>query len=367
MRTNVGKERRALRVGLFALTGLIVLIVLVFAISERDNIFSSTFPLYTRFKSVDGLKPGAAVMLNGIKIGTVTRVRLAKDTSSYVSVEFAVQAKYREFIRTSSTAGVGQMGIIGDKMIALNVDNILGSVIKDGDTIQSGNDPGMLAILDDARGTMKKLDNTVGSLDTILSRLNKGQGSLGKLLSNDGLYNNLTQMMGTTDQMLGRATRNLDAITKTINRSAGNADQLMKDSRTLVGTLNGDLDKVTADIDGVAGNLDTITTETRRLLAALHDKNGTVGSLLHDKSLYDSLQAMSSTLRQSIRLAGSAAREFALTMRGLRNGTFGAFFNGNTDEQKELDARAKQLDEKAETLRKLEEELNRRRKNPTPP
>ncbi len=68
MKTTQGQK---IKIGLFTLSGLLVLVFAIFFIGNRKNLFSSTFNVYGTFKNVSGLQVGNNVRLAGINIGVV--------------------------------------------------------------------------------------------------------------------------------------------------------------------------------------------------------------------------------------------------------------------------------------------------------
>src|SRR5688572_25511193 len=91
------KHRRLFRVGIFVM-------------GESRNLFSDTFRISATFQTVEGLLSGAAVVINGIKVGSVTDVQLVLDTVSKVQVDMVIEEKYRDMIHTSSVAAISQLG-----------------------------------------------------------------------------------------------------------------------------------------------------------------------------------------------------------------------------------------------------------------
>jgi phospholipid/cholesterol/gamma-HCH transport system substrate-binding protein len=60
-----------IKLGIFVSLGLVVLILAIYYIGEKQLLFQSTFRLTGVFTDVGGLQPGNNVRLSGISIGTV--------------------------------------------------------------------------------------------------------------------------------------------------------------------------------------------------------------------------------------------------------------------------------------------------------
>jgi phospholipid/cholesterol/gamma-HCH transport system substrate-binding protein len=329
MITGVDRTKRTLRVGLFSLVGLIILILGVFVIGSKQNMFNKTFTVFSDFKTVQGLKSGALVTTNGIKIGTVTDVELRLDTGSYVRVTMQIDEDARKFVRTSTIASISQQGLIGDKQIELLVGTAQAPMATDGSEIKAAPATDYTAILDDARTAVKNTQNITASLDTLFLRFRRGEGTLGKFLTDDEVYLGLARVTNATERLLNQTGVQLGAVTTTLNRAAT--------------------------------NVDAITLEGQKLVADIGNGKGTVGALLYDRSLYDSLESLAGTLNTAAGSAGFAAREFGINMRGLRsNWLVGGLFKGGEEEEQNSALMTKELQIRMDELRRQKELLDAR-------
>ena len=326
------RKRRLFRVGLFSLAGFLILALGIFVIGDRRNLFSDTFRLTANFENVEGLLSGAAVVVNGIRVGSVSDVRLQIDTTSYVRVDMVIEEKYREMIRLSSVAAVSQLGIVGDKQVEIITDDYSAPIVRNGDVIAAAPPANYLAILEKADQAVQNVNNITSSLDTLFIRFRKGEGTLGKLLTDDEAYENLVGI-------------------------SASAERLFDETAAQFTQLGGILRSTATNVDG-------ITEESRKLISDLGEGKGTVGALLYDRSLYDSLESLVTNLNVTTSSAGMAAREFGINMRGLRsNWLVGGLFSGGGEAaadaalvQRELEIRREELRRQEELLRQREQE-----------
>lgn len=337
MVTGRDRSKRMLRVGLFSLTGFIILVLGVFVIGDKQNLFNKSFRVYADFQSVAGLKPGALVTVNGIKVGSVNSVELRLDTASFVRVTMMINEDSRKFVRGSTVASIAQEGLIGDKLVELIVGDATAPIVRDGDRIAAQAPTNYLAILDQARTAVKNTENITASLDTLFLRFRRGEGTLGKFLTDDEAYRSLTRAMNATERLMTETSNQLVSVTGMLGRAAG--------------------------------NVDGITIETRKLIADIGNGKGTLGALLYDRSLYDSLESLAGTMNEAAGSASFAAREFGINMRGLRSSWLGGLFTGDEQEdnraamlQKELEIRMEELRRQKELLDRREREMRTREK-----
>ncbi len=329
MVTGKDRNKRLFRVGMFSLIGFLILMIGVFVIGDKQSLFSSTFGVYSKFRTVGGLKAGALVTINGIKVGTVSNVELKIDTSSYVHVDMVIDEDARQFIRTSTIAAVSQQGIIGDKLIELNVTDVNAPIVAAGTQLRSAEPTNYEAIFDQAESVVKNSQNITASLDTLFLRFRRGEGTLGKFLTDDEAYLGLVRTTNSAERLMNQTTAQLSSITGTLNRAASNVDM--------------------------------ITLEGQKLVADIGSGKGTVGALLYNRSLYDSLEALAGTLNEAAGSAGFAAREFGINMRGLRsNWLVGGLFSGGEEQEQNADLLARELEIRMEEMRRQQELLDLR-------
>src|SRR5688572_13855458 len=147
--TGKDRTKRLMRAGMFAAIGLMLLLIGVFVIGGKQNLFSETIAVYTTFKTVEGLKSGAPVMLSGIKVGTVSNVVLQLDTGTHVRVDMVIDGEYKEYLRESTIATIAQAGLIGDKLIELKVNDAKAELVDNGDSLTSVPPPNYMVIFDE--------------------------------------------------------------------------------------------------------------------------------------------------------------------------------------------------------------------------
>lgn len=107
-----------IKLGIFVTLGLVVLILAIYFIGEKQLLFKSTFRLTGVFTDVAGLQAGNNVRLSGISIGTVESISLVSDTT--VRVEIVIDESSRKFIKKDAVATIGSEGLIGNKVLVIN-------------------------------------------------------------------------------------------------------------------------------------------------------------------------------------------------------------------------------------------------------
>jgi len=343
MSTGYKKEVRA---GIFLLATLGALVAVVLMISARSGLFTEQVQLFARFEDVSGLVGGAPVMLQGIRIGTVTDISIDQPSKGNVLiVRMDVNKRYLTFIRKDSLASIQTMGLLGDKYVNISMGSQNAPVHVGGDIVASVNPPDIYKAI--ARGTeiLDNLSQASSSLNEILMDVRKNasvasfsgaveevhallrdirtnkEGSLHSLIYGKELakaadnieritqdLSKATARINTEDSLLHsllydksgtRVLANLEGVTRELSDILGQA----KTEGTFLNALlskEGEgkqalerLSKASAHIERASKNLDVT-------LGAVAKGEGTLGALIHDPSLYDDMVVVMDGAKRSI-------------------------------------------------------------------
>ena len=206
---NTQSQSFKVRLGLFVTIGLALFILAIFVIGKQKNLFDPVFTIHTRFNNVSGLQVGNTVRFSGINVGTVDKIRIVNDTT--VQVSMLVQKDVQKFIKSDSEAGIGSEGLIGDRLVTISNGGVNSKPVRDGQVIDS-NEP----VETDA--IMQTLEITVGNaalmsedLQEILSKINNGQGTLGRLINDEKIARNLDATMTNLKTSTKKLDENMEA------------------------------------------------------------------------------------------------------------------------------------------------------------
>ena len=104
---------RAARLGAFIIAALTILVSGIFVIGGKQYLFTPTYRLNTRFKSVVGLESGADVRVGGVHSGTVRRVQLPRTPMDTITVWMDVEQSTHNIIKQDSLATLETDGLLG--------------------------------------------------------------------------------------------------------------------------------------------------------------------------------------------------------------------------------------------------------------
>ena len=195
---------RAARLGAFIVCTLAILVAGVFIIGSRQYLFSSTYQLKAQFDNVAGLDAGADVRVGGVHSGTVRSILLPHRPGEMVTVVMELGKSTHEIIKQDSVATIETEGLLGNQYMAISFGSAGKADVRAGDIIASQPPLEMADMLNKASGILDSSQQAVqnatqatANLDSISSKIDHGQGTVGALINDRQLYNNLQQTTST--------------------------------------------------------------------------------------------------------------------------------------------------------------------------
>ena len=201
---------RVARLGAFIVMTLALLAIGVFIIGSKEYLFSSTYKLKAQFDNVAGLATGADVQVGGVHSGTVQSIDLPHKPGEKVTVVMNLDKSTHEIIKQDSVASIQTEGLLGNQFLAISFGSAGQADVRNGDVIQSEPPLLMADMLKKASGILNSSQQAVENttlatehLKSVSSKIDSGQGTVGALVNDKQLYNNLQQTTVTLhDTML---------------------------------------------------------------------------------------------------------------------------------------------------------------------
>ena len=338
------------------LVSISVLIFLVLNASGDINPFSRKLHLKARFIDANGLREGSEVRLAGVRVGKVDQIILlppsdvpnAPRVEALMTIDSTIDGRpAAERIRSDSTAQQGSPSLLGNEMlINITPGTAVGQPVKDysilpssssntvNDFATSGTDlaqrlsklsdeiSGMVRDVKEGKGTVGRLfsdealynnlNSTIRETEDVMRQVRSGNGSAGKFLNDPALYNNVNQitlqMKAIADDLrAGRGTAGKlltdDEFYNRINRTADKLDRSVEQINAMVADINagrgtfGKLlkdEQIYNDARIAIAKVNTTAERIDSLVAAAQRGEGTVGKLLTDDTLYSNVNQLSS-------------------------------------------------------------------------
>lgn len=322
-----------LKVGLTVLAASITLGILILLMSGTGGIFTRKILLKSYFDNAGGLRVGAPVRLQGVDVGNVTRIRVVSDPArrlTPVEVAMKVSTRFHENLRKDSLSTLSTAGVLGETYIDINSAQARGPEVQPGDVLNTRETPQIEDVVRASQSTLQNLDALEKRVDRILAFVESGQGSLGKVIYDPSLYNQLNatvvQFQGLVkevtagngtlgkllvdDELYRKANATVDklnAIIDDLNAGKGTAGKFLKDP-TLYNTANetiANVKKLTDDVNAGKGALGVLARDqvfasklqnTMSKVSDLGDRlnsgQGTIGKLLQDPSVYNNVDQL---------------------------------------------------------------------------
>jgi len=250
-----------LRVGILVIAGMLVLAVVIVLITGNTHLFESQSKIYTYMNDAAALQVGAPVNLDGIPIGKVSAIVLSgsKDPTRLVRIEMQVPDKNFAQIPLDSVSAISSANVLGTKYINIKSGKS-DSPVRAGQEIPSLNTAGYEDVVQQGYAILTSLQGIVTRVDKIVGLVEGGQGSIGKLLVDETLYNKVVAVVDQVQRLANIISTDQGTIGKLIN------------SPEMYNDIRASLQKVDTLVQG------------------LEDGQGTAGKLLKDPALYDEFQ-----------------------------------------------------------------------------
>lgn len=274
-----------LRVGITVIFATATLCVLIFLMSGTTGIFSKKLTLYLYQDNAGGLRIGAPVRLNGVDIGNVTGIAVVPNHGADpVQIKFKVSARFQPLVHNDANATLATAGVLGETFVDIDSRASKAPTIQDGDTLKSKDQPSFNDVVKSTQGTLENVDILLKRADRIFAYIESGEGSIGKLIYDQELYNRLNATLSEVQGMINQISAGKGSIGKLLN------------DETFYNKINASVDKLNTIIDQI------------------NNGQGTIGKLIKDPSLYNNANetiAKANNLMTDVNAGKGALGKFA--------------------------------------------------------
>lgn len=288
----------AFKVGIFVFIGLIALGYLTVKITKQKKLLVMRgYEIHAIFDDAFGLKANNSVRMAGVGIGRVKDILLTKDGKANVVMIINPSIKISE----DAKARIRGHGLVGTKFVEI-VQGMSSETIRPHKVITNTTSVSNIdEIINDANLTLDHINDYLNSekeslkqatehlkevsfnMNEVLEKINKGQGTLGKLINDDALYSKFKDEVDRLDNVIAKVESGQGTIGKLINddKLYNDLSDIVADIKEGEGTL-GKLIKDEGFYNQAKDTLDRINNMVKRTEAG----EGTLGKLIADDSLY---------------------------------------------------------------------------------
>ena len=296
------KISKEFKIGIFVITILVLSFFVINYLRGKD-IFNKEVEYISHYDQVEGLVVSAPVYIKGYKAGKVSEVNYIRESDSF-EVICSVSKEFR--VPEDSRMTIYSVDIMGGKGIRID----LGSSDKlaaNGSILQPDSAPDLLSSLGDNIGPLlAKVSTPPDSLNVTVTAVNQ-------LLSEENRMS-----IRRTLSNLERTMANLNSLSATVNGRSEEIETFMSNLAELSESLHGIAAKADKTIEGVNGvvnkieqsDIETVISSFKSLLENINDPDGSIGKLLTDGSVYDSVDSLLSDIDMLIRQISENPRKY---------------------------------------------------------
>ena len=282
--------------------GLVIVVAMAIflwaSIQGGSSLFKKEHRLHARFSNVQGVTQGAAIWYQGVEVGTVKKLEFVPvaDTSGVV-VTFKVNETVFPMIRRDSRVRIQALNVFGEKFIEVTPGMRTSARVADGDTLPAEKPTDIAELMARGDKIVQQLSETMTDLQFVMAKVRRGEGSLGRLTSSDELYVSLDRTVRNAEQLtlhldrsqvemrtnLVALTTTLDSLLTRIDRGEGTFGKMAKDPALYdnLASASGRMDSTLARIERGEGNLGQLSRD-EKLYQNLQGSLGRLNDLLTD-------------------------------------------------------------------------------------
>lgn len=198
-----------IRLGVFILLGMLLFAAVLFIIGRKNNLFTPVFSISASFNNVSGLQTGNNIRFSGITIGTVDDITIVNDST--VKVVLVIKSSVRNFIKADSKAVIASDGFIGDKLVIISQGSSESPIVKEGQLLESEEPVETGEIMASLQISAANAEVITEQLAEVMVKVNSGNGTLGRLIQDPTIANNLSQTMQNMKTSSQGLTENMEA------------------------------------------------------------------------------------------------------------------------------------------------------------
>ncbi len=265
-------EKFKVRLGLFIIGGLALFVLAIFLIGKQQNLFNPVFKLSATFRNVSGLQVGNNVRFTGINVGTVDNIKIINDST--VRVEMLIKKDVQPFIKSDCEVAIGSEGLIGDRLLTISYGSSDAPMAKDGQQLSSKEPVETDAIISSLQKSSVNAEIIMQQLAEIMTNVNSGQGTLGRLIQDSTIAENINQTI------------------ENFKNSSEGFDETIELTKENVFAFMESLQKTAAKTE-VASN------QLGEIMVKINSGQGTLGMLIQDSTTSEHLTETIINLKES--------------------------------------------------------------------
>ena len=290
------KSKTEWKVGLFIAISLVVAVTLVLNFAKGISPLTKTYSLNLTTKNVDGIVRNAVVMMAGVPIGNVSKIKLNTDKSE-VTITILIEEEFK--IREGSKFHIETAGFLGDKYIGIiPTRNQDAPMLLDGATVPCQESFDLMRVARSTSGVVDQLNTATTQITNIIERIDS------KLLDEKTLTDlaaglrNLRDISQNASKTIASVDLLITTNTPPIQQAIGNVVDFSKELKTAGGELRSIIDTNRVVVNESMANIKNTTESLNKLITAAERGEGLAGKLFADEKLAQNIVTLSSNLNE---------------------------------------------------------------------
>jgi phospholipid/cholesterol/gamma-HCH transport system substrate-binding protein len=283
-----------IKLGFFVISGLMLFILVVYFIGNKQKMFGRTDHVTAVFSNVNGLQLGNNVRYSGINIGTVRGIDMVNDTT--INVDMIIDKSMFPHIKKDALASIGSDGLVGSMVINIIPGKGNQPQIQPGDVIQSSDRVRTDDLLSTLSVTNKNAALLTADLLKITKEITQGKGSLGTLLNDTIMASDLKQTMNYLKMTSRGTTETVANLNKMV--------VALGDKNSVIGVLNDPavaqkIKTIVINLDQSSQEINKVVTNLNATISNMKSGNGAINYLSNDPNLVKKIDSTMTNLNKA--------------------------------------------------------------------
>lgn len=312
MKRSVNITWAELKVGLVVMVGFVLFSLAILSFGTIRNFFVPRVQVEALFPNVKGLKKGAPIWVAGVEVGNVKEILFPRESQpSGIRVVMEIDSAMRGMIKSDSTASIRTQGLLGDQYIEIALGSSSAPPLSSGVPLQGILPIDIKELVSGSSGTLEEISHflkdvssltsdqiskLLQNLNTLISRLDQGGGTAGRLINDPALYNEMRDLAAASRKLVKKLEESKGTAGKLIenpelyNRLSTTAEALENFSKKLE-RGEGTLGKLASD-EELYQHLNQAAKRLDQMMAKIEGGEGVAGALIQDKELSKEMKGL---------------------------------------------------------------------------
>lgn len=258
----------------------IALLIFGYNFLKGKNLLEDSRTFYAVYDQVEGLNASSAVTINGLQVGSVSKIDIREDAKLVVTMNIKNEYPFSE----TSVAEIYGGDLIGGKSVAIVPDFESKTIAKSGDTLKGKIEIGLLELVNDQLSPLqKKIEDGVSSVDTLLNSINYIMDEK----TNKSLKNSILSFNETINQ-LNSTSKEINSLIRTNSDDFTNTMSNLSEVSEKFNVISDSLSKI--EFNKMVKDLETSLAQVKNITSKIDQGEGSLGKLINDEKMYTNLE-----------------------------------------------------------------------------